>query len=87
MYIMYMYVCTVYTPPIWKNGYAEYRSLKPNSIQFNSNSSAVFPTLLNLGSSNLASPFLCPCRKQRTNKMHFENCADIDGFLKLGHKL
>ena len=31
MYIMYMYVCTVYTPPIWKNGYAEYRSLKPNS--------------------------------------------------------
>ena len=27
-----MYVCTVYTPPIWKNGYAEYRSLKPTIV-------------------------------------------------------
>ena len=39
-YVYYVYVaicmnvCTVYTPPIWKNGYAEYRSL--NQIQFNS---------------------------------------------------
>ena len=39
MYVCMMYVCTVYTPPIWKNGYAEYRSLKP--IQFNSVTIAV----------------------------------------------
>jgi len=46
---------------------------------------AVFPTLLNFSSWNLANPFFFPYRKQRTNKINWGKCAYIDGFIKLGH--
>ena len=35
--------------------------------------------------ANLVNPFLCPCRQQRTNKMNFDKCVYINGFLKLDH--
>jgi len=36
---------------------------------------------------NLVSWFIFPCRKQKSNKMNFEKCVYIDGFVKLGHIL